>query len=178
MSKFAALAAVLTLAAAVPTAAAYDLPLGVSYDLPEELLAFIAATPPDKDFAVGSGRFAPGQPADGFNISAHGSMGDVKGSVRLRSPLFGEFRGTVDCLSVVGNQAGMSGPLENPPADNPTITHFIIGVEDNGEPTAVPRDRAVLLISEAPVLPMCGVGTALADDGRVITQGNIVVKNR
>jgi hypothetical protein len=178
MSKLAALAAVLALVAAVPTAAAYDLPLGVSYDLPDDLLAFIAATPSSKDFAVGSGRFAKGQPADGFNISAHGSPLDAKGHVKFNSPTFTvEIRGEVDCLTVSGNTAGVSGPITSP--TDTGFDRFIVGIEDNGEPSSPVRDRAILILSTDPVVaPDCGLGDLLGPEAQNIVQGNLVVKDR
>jgi hypothetical protein len=176
MSKLAALAAVLALVAAVPTAAAYDLPLGTTYDLPAELLAFIASTPSSKDFAVGSGRFSKGQPADGFNISAHGSPTDAKGSVKFNSPTFGEIHGEVDCLTVSGYSAGVSGTITRP--TDTGFERFIVGIQDNGEPSSPVRDQAILILSTDPVvLPDCGLGDLL-DGAPPIVQGNLVVKDR
>jgi hypothetical protein len=177
MSKLAALATAVAVVVAVPTAAAYDLPLGATYDLPADLLAFIASTPSSKDFAVGSGRLAKGQPADGFNISAHGSPTDATGSVKFNSPTLGEIRGDVDCLAVSGNTAGVSGPITSP--TNSTFERFIIGIEDNGEPSSPVRDRAVLILSTDPVvLPDCGLGDLLSTGAQSIIQGNLVVKDR
>jgi hypothetical protein len=176
MSKLAALAAALALVATVPTAAAYDLPLGATYDLPADLLAFIASTPSSKDFAVGSGRFAKGQPADGFNISAHGTPSDAKGHVKFNSPEFLEVRGTVTCVYVNGNQAGVSGVLDQ---EFDGFTHFAVGLEDNGEPKGVIPDRAVLVRQNAPILDLdCGLAFAFVEGGPPIVQGNIVVKDR
>jgi hypothetical protein len=177
MSKFAALAAALALAAVVPTAAAYDLPLGTTYDLPEELLAFIAATPASKDFAVGSGRFSKGQAAEGFNISAHGSPADAHGHVKFTDPILGEVRGEVDCLAVSENTAGISGRITG--AADPELEAFIVGIRDNGEPSSSPRDQAILALSTDPiVIPDCGLGDFLADGAPAIVQGNLVVKDR
>lgn len=177
MSKLAALAAALALVAAVPTAAAYDLPLGATYDLPADLLAFIASTPPEKDFAVGSGRFAKGQPADGFNISAHGSPAEANGHVRLRMPDGTEHRAEVDCVEVSGNTAGVSGFFDDPP--DPDFPRFIVGLQDNGEPSDPVRDRAFVAMSTDPLTePLCGVGTLLSIAAQDIVQGNIVVKDR
>jgi hypothetical protein len=176
MSKLAALAAALALVAAVPTAAAYDLPLGVTYDLPEELLAFIAATPSSKSFAVGSGRFSKGQPADGFNISAHGSPWDAKGTVRFKSADFLEVRGTVTCVFVSGTRAGVSGELDQPFQG---FTHFAVGMEDNGEPNGAFPDQAILVRRTAPLLDAdCGLDYAFSFGALPIEQGNIVVKDR
>jgi hypothetical protein len=176
MSKLAALAAVLALSAAVPTAAAYELPLGVSYDLPDELLAFIAATPSSKDFAVGSGRLFKGQPVDGFNISARGTPLDAQGTVKFRSPSFLEVRGTVTCVFVTGNRAGVSGVLDQP-FDG--FTHFSVGLEDNGEPSGPMKDRAALVRDTAPIVEAdCGLAFAFSGGSLPIEQGNIVVKKR
>jgi hypothetical protein len=173
--KFAAVSAALACAIAAPTATALE-----TYDLPADLLAFIASVPPTNDFAVGSGRFGKGQLAEGFNLSAHGSGLDAKGQVHFESAfLGGDFRGKVDCLVVSGDQAGLSGPLDEPPADNPTVTHFIIGVQDLGEPRGTPVDRAVISHATSPPMgALCGVGNLLGDEGAPITQGNIVVKDR
>jgi hypothetical protein len=177
MSKFAALAAVLALAAAVPTAAAYDLPLGETYDLPEELLAFIAATPPEKDFAVGSGRFTKGQPADAFNLSAHGSPTDAHGHVRFNVVDFAEEHGRVDCLFVMGNRAAAAGAFTDPSGP---FTDFTIVVEDNGEPGKGSPDQALLLLEAPPLGALdCGLEDALLLSALLpIEQGNIVVKDR
>jgi hypothetical protein len=177
MSKLAALAAALALVAAVPTAAAYDLPLGATYDLPADLLAFIASTPSSKDFAVGSGRFSRGQPREGFNISAHGSPTDAHGHVKFTDPILGEVRGEVDCLAVSGNTAGISGTVTS--AADPELEAFIVGIRDNGEPNNSPRDQAILALSTDPiVIPDCGLGDFIADGAPEIVQGNLVVKDR
>lgn len=185
MSKFAALAAVLALAAVVPTAAAYDLPLGVSYDLPEELLAFIAATPPDKDFAVGSGKFSKTQHgvAEQFNFSAHGTLAEARGKIRINSATFGETQGEVTCLLVESvNGVGRAGIAGRFPPDEPLggqFTHFILAVADNGEPKDVPQDAALFVPSNADLgQPDCGLSFLESFGSVPIEQGNIVVKDR
>ena len=171
--KAAALAALLALGVAVPAAQA-------TYALSTELLAFIASVPPTNSFAVGEGKFAKGQPGDQFTFSAHGpGMGTygARGSVRFRTTLFGTLRGSVDCLVVAGNQAGISGRLDEPP--DPQVPRFVLAVEDNGEPGGELPDRATVAIGTASQVEAdCGLAFLEAPLGDPIVQGNIVVKDR
>jgi hypothetical protein len=181
MSKSAALAAVLALAVAVPSAAAYDLPadlIGVSYDLPDELLAFIAATPSSKDFAVGSGKLSKTQQgvADQFNFSARGTPSDATGHVRFNSSTFAETRGTVDCLFVFGNRAAVAGTFDDPP--NELFPFFVIAVVDNGEPGSSPDQALLNMFDVHPGNADCGLFILETVVAPTIAQGNIVVKDR
>ena len=158
---------VVALAALVPSTAA-------AYLLSTELLAFIASVPASNDFAVGEGKFSKGQPAEQFNITAHGSPTSAKGHVRFNSASFGEARGEVDCLNVSGNQAGIAGTFDEPPDEQ--FPYFIVAVEDNGEPRGTSPDRAVLGQLAAPPGLDCGLSAVLF--AAQIQQGNIVVKDR
>src|SRR5687767_5079146 len=97
MRKIAALAAVFALGATVPAASALEV-----YDLPAELLAFIASVPASDDLAVGEAKFFRTQKgvAEQLNFSAHGTLSAAKGQLRVNSELFGEGRGEVTCLFV------------------------------------------------------------------------------
>ena len=145
-----------------------------AYLLSTELLAFIASVPAGNDFAVGEGKFSKGQPADQFNVAAHGSPTDAKGHVRFNSAIFGEARGDVDCLFVMGNKAGIAGTFDEP--IDPQFPFFVLAVEDNGEPSSLVRDRAVLAQGTQPPGPNCGLETIAF--AQPIIQGNIVVKDR
>jgi hypothetical protein len=158
---------VVVMSAVVPSTAA-------AYLLSAELLAFIASVPATNDFAVGEGKFSKGQPAEQFNIAAHGSPIYAKGHVRFNSDSFGEARGEVDCLLVSGNQAGIAGTFDDPPDDQ--FPYFVVAVEDNGEPSGASPDRAVLIEITAPPGPDCGLSTV--GFATTIRQGNIVVKDR
>ena len=158
---------VVVLAALVPSTAA-------AYLLSTELLAFIASVPASNDFVAGEGKFSKGQPADQFNVSAHGSPTNAKGHVRFNSAGFLEARGEVDCVNVSGNQAGVAGTFDEPP--DPDFPYFVLAVEDNGEPRGTPPDRAVLAQVTAPPGLDCGLSAVLL--AAQIQQGNIVVKDR
>jgi len=159
---------VVLLSAVVPSTAA-------AYLLSPELLAFIASVPATNDFAVGEGKFSKGQPAEQFNIAAHGSPIAAKGHVRFNSATFVEARGEVDCLLVSGNQAGIAGTFDDPPDEQ--FPYFVVAVEDNGEPSGgASPDRAVLSQSDHPPGADCGLSTV--EFATTIRQGNIVVKDR
>ena len=162
---------VVVLAALVPSTAA-------AYLLSTELLAFIASVPATNDFAVGEGKFSKGQPAEQFNVAAHGSPMIANGHVRFNSATIGEARGEVDCLFVMGNKAGIAGSFDEPLGGQ--YPYFILGVEDNGEPRkGGPADQALLAgqLTDTGDLD-CGLAAALDIGTQPIVQGNIVVKDR
>jgi hypothetical protein len=169
MKRSLALLCVLLSAALIPSTA-------LAYLLPADLLAFIASVPSSHDFAVGEGKFSKGQPADQFNIAAHGSPTDAKGHVRFNSTGFAEARGEVDCLFVTGNKAAIAGTFDEPLDGQ--FPYFIVAVQDNGEPGGGVPDQAVLApINAHPGTVDCGFAATI-ELTTPIVQGNIVVKDR
>jgi hypothetical protein len=170
--SFTVFALALALAALVPGAAA-------AYLLSDELLAFIASVPPTRDLAAGEGKFSRGQPAQQFNVAAHGGPLDATGNVRFNSEGFAEVKGTVDCLFVTGNRAGVAGVLAQGIGPSGAFRFFVLALEDNGEPGGAVPDRATFEVSTAHTSAAdCGLADAIGLGSTPIVQGNIVVMDR
>lgn len=164
----------LVLAGLAPAAAKADL---LDYALPQDLIDFIAATPEDRDLAVGaakaaftrSGQFTP------VTFSAHGNPADARGNVELTDL---NAHGDVDCLNVVEKVATLSGQFREPVSLPPfgTFTHFQIHVADNGEPVGGQPVDLVRVDLYPAALPGSDCLAPLPPDP--IVQGNVVVMER
>ena len=116
-----------------------------------------------------------------FSFSARGVGFGADGHIRVVSPGTDPntvIRGQVNCLSVLNNQAVMSGNITRiSPAQNPQTapTDFIAFAEDNGEPGEF-RDRfGFTTFTPTPTFnPTCLV-PVFGFFGSLITDGNIEV---
>ena len=160
----------LALAGLAPAAAWADL---LDFALPQDLLDFINAAPADRDVAAGAGKFMLTQNGQftPVTFSAHGTPVDARGSIELTDL---KVRGDVDCVSVVGNVATLSGQLRAPVFG--TLTQFQIHVVDNGEPVGgQPVDLVRVDLYPASLQVDCVTQLPPADP---IVQGNVVVMDR
>jgi hypothetical protein len=152
----------------------------VQYALSPELLAYIASVPASDDLAVGEAKFM--KTNMGMNVqvtfSAHGSPVDASGNVRFNFSPDTEGRGTVDCLFVSGNNAGLSGPLSQPIVipNFGTVDHFHITAQDNGEPNGSTPDLASVVFFRTTTPPVSC--TQAPFPLGPIVQGNIVIEDR
>ena len=93
-----------------------------------------------QDFASGSASFVCVQDCGGsIAFTGHGSGFDAHGTAKIDMPGTVQSRGSVDCVSVDGNRAILSGVLDKP---SPGLEgpFWSIRVEDNGSPgTAADR---------------------------------------
>ena len=98
------------------------------------LVNLLAAVAPNAGLAAvpsvrGSGKDADW---DAFSFRASGSLADAAGRMSWRMSFITgpeTITGQVDCLSVVGRRAALSGVLDRPVVAN--LTHLLIVVEDN-----------------------------------------------
>jgi hypothetical protein len=168
----------MTLALVSTAAAKADL---VSYALSPDLLAYIAATPSSDDLAVGEAKFMKtnmGQSAQ-VTLAAHGNPLEASGNIRFNLGPDFEGRGAVTCLFVSGNQARLSGPLNEPIVipNFGTLDHFHLTAVDNGEPNGTNApDEAFLVLFRTTTPPVSCSQPLFPPDP--IVQGNIVVKDR
>ena len=164
----------LVLAGLAPAAAKANL---LDYELPQDLIDFIAATPEDRDLAVGAGKFFLTQRGQftPVTFSAHGNLADARGNIELTDL---NVHGDVDCLSVVGNIATLSGQLREPVSlsSAATLTQFQVHVVDNGEPVGGQPVDLVRVDLYPAALPGSDCLAPLPPDP--IVQGNVVVMER
>jgi hypothetical protein len=103
--------------------------------------------------------------------TAHGTPSDPHGTARIRLGQL-DSRASVDCVSVVGNRASISGVLERP---TPGLEgpFYELDLEDNGSPGKV-ADRMSFGTSRFPV--DCTFGTQFTPTFPV-SRGNVLVQD-
>jgi hypothetical protein len=105
-----------------------------------------------------------------FRFRAESSSNLATGWIELDAGLEGTLVGSVDCLSVSGQRAVLSGAVVSPPSLTP---YFAIAVKDAPKQRARPRDRIILKTSVAPI--SCADAALPLGDGSRIRRGKIVV---
>jgi Desulfoferrodoxin, N-terminal domain len=130
-----------------------------------------------EQLAAGTGTLiCCGQPMVHVNAQSDAGGGDARGHFWIRYPNGVEFGGDVVCLTVIGNQAGLTGRIDR--VKTPSLAQgFVAGnflnieVTDNGSPGTL---DLVNFHPGAPTRPAaCPPGANLP-----ISQGNYVVHDR
>lgn len=144
------------------------------------LLAGLTASPQNPSIvssASGSGELNVGNEIRVFAFSAqkHG-VGNTTGQVQLTNRTSGVIsHSTINCLSISGNVATMSGTITS--SNNPNVPvgdDIWFQVADNGEGAGTPPDQITLLAFFEPPGPTCSENIGLSL--RSIEAGNITVK--
>jgi hypothetical protein len=142
------------------------------------LVNLFAAVAPNNGLTAGPSVRGSGRDACGhaFTFRALGSPADVGGRMSWRMSFItgpATITGQVDCLSVVGRRAALSGVLNQPvPIEN--LTHFLIVVEDHAG-NRHSRDESVAWVGTDPHDCAAELDGVLADKMKRITMGEIVV---
>ena len=136
-----------------------------------------AAAAAPQDFASGGGHIDFGVGAGTVNFTGHGSPANAHGQVHLNidnTGAFEDLKGRVDCVTVEGNEASLSGAFTRGPSGFPEFRYFVLAVRDNGNPPNATADEVDMLISSEPV--PCSIEFFPATSP--FAQGNAVVKDR
>ena len=136
-----------------------------------------ATSAPSQQSASGNGNTG----TQTFSFSARGVGFGADGHITSTNPNTDPntvIKGRINCLSVVNNQAYMSGNIVSisPPANPATAaTDFIAYAEDNGEPGDF-RDRFqfITIVPSPTFNPTC-LNPIFTLTGQLITSGNIEV---
>ena len=127
-----------------------------------------------ENLAAGTGTIAGfGEPMVHVNAQSEQGGASPRGHFWIRYPNGAEFGGRVECLTVVGNSAGLTGRIEKVKVSGP---NFVVGnyvqirLTDNGSPGTAD------LVNLDPGTPQQPTGCAPTGDLRT-QQGNYVVHN-
>ena len=128
---------------------------------------------PKHDLVVGSARFAA--PVARVRISAHsGPNGENPRGHFFLAQSGWQFRGSVTCMLVVGNQASVGGMVTRSSGVGgpPVGSGFIQLTEDNGSPGRNDRSQTIRVPTPPTTCP------APTQPALVVAKGNYVVKDR